>query len=145
MNATEMTEVSPAKRYVLALALIRRRYGKITDDLCDVFCKQMRKVKSRAEERLEHYIKINQQKTDEVLRRFANISDTLESDLSEKERLKIISTVVLSRPDLTEYSRTHAEYGGKHATRFMWNFYSSRRADMFRILEELEFVPTSQD
>ena len=96
LNATEMTEVSPAKRYVLALALLRRRYGKITDDLCDVFCKQMRKVKSRAEEKLEHYIKINQQKTDEVLRRFANISDTLESDLSEKERLEIISTVVLS-------------------------------------------------
>ena len=27
----------------------------------------------------------------------------------------------------------------------MWNFYASRRADMFRILEELEFVSTSQD
>lgn len=145
LNAAAMTEVSPTKRYVLALALVRRRFGKITDDLCDVFCEQMRKVKGKAEEKLENYIKLNQDKTDEVLRRFANISDTLEADLSEKERLKIISSVVLSRPDLTEYSRTHAEYGGKHATRFMWGFYAVRRADMFRILEELEFVSTSQD
>ena len=145
LNAAAMTEVSSTKRYVLALALIRRRFGKITDDLCDVFCKQMRKVRRKAEERLENYIKLNQDKTDEVLRRFAHISDTLEADFSEKERLKIISSVVLSRPDLTEYSRTHTEYGGKHATRFMWDFYAVRRADMFRILEELEFVSTSQD
>lgn len=145
LNAAAMVEVVPAKRYVLALALIRRRFGSITDDLCDVFCKQMRKIKGRAKDKLDNYIKVNQEKTDEVLRRFASISDTLEADHSEEERLKIISSVVLSRPDLTEYSRTHAEYGGKHATRFMWGFYAVRRADMFRILNKLEFVSTSQD
>jgi TnpA family transposase len=145
LNAAVMAEVAPAKRYVLTLALIRRRFSQITDDLCVVFCKQMRKIKAKADEKLENYIKINQEKTDEVLRRFATISDTLEADHSEEERLKIISSVVLSRPDLTEYSRTHAEYGGKHATRFMWDFYAVRRADMFRILSKLEFVSTSQD
>lgn len=145
LNAAVMIEVAPAKRYVLALALIRRRFAQITDDLCDVFCKQIRKVKGKAEERLDSYIKVNQEKTDEVLRRFASISDTLDADHSEEERLKIIRRVVLSRPDLTEYSRTHAEYGGKYATRFMWNFYSVRRADIFRILTKLQFVSTSQD
>jgi len=79
-----MVETASAKRYVLALAFIRRRFSSITDDLCDVFCKQMRKIKGRAEEKLDNYIKINQEKTDEVLLRFASISDTLKADHSEE-------------------------------------------------------------
>lgn len=60
LNAAAMVEIAPAKRYALALALIRSRFGSITDDLCDVFCKQMRKIKGRAKEKLNNYIKVNQ-------------------------------------------------------------------------------------
>lgn len=50
LNAAAMAAVAPVKRYVLTLALIRRRFSQITDDLCVVFCKQMRKIKARADE-----------------------------------------------------------------------------------------------
>ena len=53
---------------------------RVTDDLCDIFCKQMRRVLHSAEEALKTYLTDNQEKTDEILRRFASLEGLLKSD-----------------------------------------------------------------
>ena len=145
LDAASMVGMAVAKRHAVALALIRQRLARVTDDLCDIFCKQMKRVLHAAEEALEKYLTDNQEKTDEILRRFATLEAVLNSKQSAAEQLSGIRQTVTARPDLCEFSRLHAEYGGKNECRFVWHFFKPRRAEMLRILSKLKLATTSQD
>jgi hypothetical protein len=121
LDAASMVNMEPNKRYAVALAVIRQRIARVTDDLCDIFCKQMQRVLHSAEEALKKYLTDNQEKTDEILRRFASLEGLLKSDQPADEQLKGVRQTVMARPDLCEFSRLHAEYGGKNEYRFMWH------------------------
>jgi Domain of unknown function (DUF4158) len=145
LDAASMVDMASAKRYTVALALIRQRLAVVTDDLCNIFCKQMRRVLHNAEEALEKYLADNQEKTDEILRRFAMLETLLTSSQSADEQLKCVRQTVTARPDLCEFSRLHTEYGGKNEFRFIWQFFKPRRTQMLRILNKLKLKSTSQD
>jgi TnpA family transposase len=145
LDAASMVDMAAAKRYTVALALIRQRLAIVTDDLCDIFCKQMRRVEHTAQEALEKYLKDNQEMTDEILRRFAFLETILSSGQPENEQLHSIRQAVTNRPDLCEFSRLHAEYGGKNPFRFMRHYFKPRRAALLQILSKLRWVSTSQD
>jgi len=49
------------------------------------------------------------------------------------------------RNSRSQFSRVHAEYGGKNECRFMWQHFKTRRSDLFHILDKLPMVATSQD
>jgi hypothetical protein len=145
LDAASIVDMAAAKRYAVALALIRQRLAIVIDDLCNIFCRQMKKALHSAEEALEKYLEDNQDKTDEILRRFAMLETLLNSSRSEEEQLKGVRQAVTARPDLCEFSRLHAEYGGKNEFRFVWQFFKPRRAEMLRILSRLKLESTSQD
>lgn len=145
LDAASMVDMAAAKRYTVALALIRHRLAIVTDDLCDIFCKQMRRIEHTAHDALEKYLKDNQEMTDEILRRFAFLETILSSGQPENEQLHSIRQAVTNRPDLCEFSRLHAEYGGKNPFRFMRHYFKPRRAALLRILSKLRWVSTSQD
>ena len=145
LDAASMLDMVAAKRYAVALSLIRQRLACVTDDLCDIFCKQMRRVLHCASDALEKYLADNQEKTDEILRRYATLETLLNSNQSEAEQLDGIRLTVTARPDLCEFSRLHAESGGKNECRFVWHFFKPRRTGMFQILNKLKLVTTSRD
>ncbi|MBU2569093.1 MAG: Tn3 family transposase [Gammaproteobacteria bacterium] len=145
LDAASMMDMVAAKRYAVALSLIRQRLAIVTDDLCNLFCRQMKRALHSAEEALEKYLTDNQEKTDEILRRFAMLETLLNSTQSADEQLKGVRQAVTARPDLCEFSRLHAEYGGKNEFRFVWQFFKPRRAAMLRILSKLKLKSTSQD
>ncbi len=145
LDAASMADLAPQKRYAVALALIWRRLAQTTDDLCTLFCKQMRRITHEAEEALEQYLTDHQEKTDEILRRFATLESLLNSERPPEEQLEGVRHAVMARPDLCEFSRLHSEYGGKHECRFMWPGFRSRRGELLRVLGRLRLVSTSQD
>jgi TnpA family transposase len=145
LNAADMVDLEAKKRYTVTLALIERQQARVIDDLCDVFCKQMMKVQQLANEELENYLIANQDKTDEILRRFAQLDSLLQSDQPMSDQIASARHLVTDRPDLCEFSRVHAEFGGKNECRFMWRHFKTRRVELFRILTKLRFVATSQD
>jgi len=102
-------------------------------------------VQHLADVELEQYLAANQEKTDEILRRFAQLDTLLQTDTSADEQIENVRQLVTARPDLCEFSRVHAEYGGKNECRFMWRHFKNRRGELFRILTKLTFVATSQD
>ena len=69
----------------------------------------------------------------------------LNSTKSGETLLQTVRETVFSRPDLCEFSQIHTEYGGKNECRFMKQIFSTRRAELLRILSKLHFVSTSQD
>ncbi|MFO1432678.1 MAG: DUF4158 domain-containing protein [Candidatus Competibacteraceae bacterium] len=145
LDAASMADLEPNKRYAVTLALISQRLARVTDDLCDIFCKQMRRVTRLAEAALEKYLTNNQEKTDEILRRYATLETLLNSDCPEAEQLQAVRHTVTARPDLCEFSRLHAEHGGKNERRFRWHFFKHRRSELLRILGKIKPVSTSQD
>jgi TnpA family transposase len=145
LDAASMVDMTAAKRYAVALALIRHRLAIVTDDLCDIFCKQMRKIEHTAQDALEKYLKDNQEMTDEILRRFAFLETVLSSGQPENEQLQSVRHAVTNRPDLCEFSRLHAEYGGKNPFRFIRHYFKPKRSALLRILSKLSWVSTSQD
>ena len=145
LDAASMVDMEAKKRYAVALALIERQLARVSDDLCNVFCKQMMKVQHLADAELETYLTANQDKTDEILRRFAKLDTLLQSDQLADDQITSAKQLVTERPDLCEFSRVHAEYGGKNECRFMWQHFKNRRSELFRILTKLRMVATSQD
>jgi TnpA family transposase len=145
LDAASMADMEAKKRYTVTLALIERQLARVTDDLCDVFSKQMIKVQHLADTELEDYLTANQDKTDEILRRFAELDTVLQSAQPMGEQIASARRLVTARPDLCEFSRVHAEYGGKNEARFMWGHFKPKRGELFRILTKLPFVATSQD
>ncbi len=145
LNAADMMRMEPKKRYAVALTLIQWQLARATDDLCDLFCKQMLKVQHLAEAELENYLSANQDKTDEILRRFAQLDTLLQSQISIEDKIISAKQLVSARLDLCEFSRTHAEQGGKNECRFMWRYFKPRRTQLFSILAVLNFMATHQD
>ena len=145
LDAASMADLAPSKRYAVTLAVIRQRLAIVTDDLCDVFCKQMNRVSRIAGEKLQKYLMDSQGKTDEILRRYALLDTLLKSTASDETQLQEVRQTLAARPDLCEFSRLHTEYGGKNECRFMKPIFANRRAELLRILSKLRFVSTSQD
>lgn len=145
LDAASMADMEVKKRYTVSLALIERQLARVIDDLCDMICKQMMKVQHLADAELEDYLTANQDKTDEILRRFAQLDTLLQSDQPLDDQITQARQLVTERPDLCEFSRVHSEFGGKNECRFMWRYFKSRRNQLFSILAKLSFVATSQD
>lgn len=145
LDAASMVDMAAPKRYAVALSLIRFRLARVTDDLCHIFCRQMRRTLHKAQETLDGYLADNQEKTDEVLRRFALLEPLLALGQPDAGQLDSIRQTLMDRPDLFEFSRLHAEHGGKNACRFVWQHFKPRRAQLLRILGKLQMVATTQD
>ena len=145
LDAASMADMEVKKRYAVVLALIERQLARAIDDLCDVFCKQMMRAQHLADAELESYLAVNQDKTDEILRRFAKLETVLQSSQPADDQIASAKQLVTERPDLCEFSRVHAEFGGKNECRFMWQHFKARRSELFRILSKLPMVATSQD
>jgi hypothetical protein len=123
LDAASMADMEEKKRYTVSLALIERQLARVTDDLCDMICKQMMKVQHLADAELEDYLTANQDKTDEILHRFAQLDTLLQSDQPVDDQITQARQLVTDRPDLCEFSRVHSEFGGKNECRFMWRYF----------------------
>ena len=145
LDAASMADLAGSKRYAVTLAVLHHRLGVVTDDLCTIFCKQMSRVSHAAAQALQQYLVDNQAKTDEILRRYASLDAVLKSAEPSQAQLLAVRQTIASRPDLCEFSRLHAEYGGKNECRFMAPVFANRRSELLRILCALQFVSTSQD
>lgn len=44
LDAASMMDMAPPNAAHVALSLIQQRLARVTDDLCDIFCKQMKRV-----------------------------------------------------------------------------------------------------
>ncbi|ORU95097.1 MAG: hypothetical protein A6F70_10725 [Cycloclasticus sp. symbiont of Bathymodiolus heckerae] len=117
LDAASMANMASSKRYAVTLAVIRQRLAIVTDDLCYIFCKQMSRVGRLAEEKLQKYLMDSQSKIDEVLRRYALLDTLLHSEEPDEIQLQDIRQTIIERPDLSEFSRVHTEYGGKNECR----------------------------
>jgi len=145
LDAARIRSMAEKKRCTMVASLIRFSTQCTVDDLCEVMIKKMGNIHHQAKERLEQYLKKNQEKLDEIISKYKEIHDKCTGEGTESEKLSAISAIFDERPDLVEYTNRHLESVAKNHFRFLWPIFKASRAVFFDILSGLKFLSTSED
>jgi hypothetical protein len=107
LDAAELKDITPPKRYTLLLCLTHRDQVQARDDLVEMFCKRMARIQTRAQEALEQ-IRIQHRETTETL--VATLADVLhaveqqamDQDSGDAELGRLVRQAVVGRGDVRE-------------------------------------------
>lgn len=145
LDASDMVTVEEQKRISIAVALIKSKKSKSIDSLIDIFLRQMSSIFYFSKAELDKYLKENQEKNDEIMKKFISVEDIVNESSSNEEKINLISDVYQNSSSLSDYARAHSEHGGKQHIRFMAKFFKKKRKIIFKILESINFLSASQD
>jgi len=145
LDAARIRAISKPKRFALTAALIRFTMARVVDDMCEVMIKKMGKIHNKGKEKLAEFLEENQDTADAIISNYKEIHDLVSSSEPPDQQVSSVKAIFDNSPDLVEYSRHHAIYGGKNYFRFLWPLFKSYRSAYFKILGELQFVSTSSD
>ncbi len=148
LDAAELADYAPAKRYTLLLCLIHRAQARVRDDLAEMFVKRTAIFHKRGREELEQLRARHGEKTAELVSVLSQVLVALDGDQPEDETLSAIRTIVDpqggARQLLDDCEAVIASIGNNHLP-LLWRFYRSHRRTLFRLLEAIELKAASQD
>lgn len=148
LDAAELKDTLPPKRYTLLLCLTHRAQIQARDDLVEMFCKRMARIQTRAKEALEQ-IRIQHRETTETLvATLADVLQVVDQESSDAELGRRVKQAVTSRGDVREQlaaCEAITAYSGDNFLPLLWRFYRSHRQILFRLARTLHFRATTQD
>ncbi len=100
LNAREITELKPSKRYAMAVILIRSQHSKCLDDIAELFLRIIRKMEGTAKAQLKDYLLEHQKQVDELVRCLKDVLFAYQQASSNKQKLSSIETVIGDKTDL---------------------------------------------
>ena len=146
LDANQMKELPEPKRYTLAAASLRQRYGQTLDDLAEIFIKRMRRMHYKAKDALEQYRRESQQRLDELIVKFR---DTLVAHCTEgeiPERFAAVDGVIGKQSQqLLEQCEAHLAFSGNNYLPFLPQFYRSHRSALFQFLDVVPLHASTED
>lgn len=146
LDAARMKEMSDAKRYTLALALLSSQYANTLDDLAEMFIKRVRQLHHKGAEALSDYRRRTQARTDELIDIFLHVLLAYDSEGRITTRFKSMKIVIGDDPQqLIDDCQEHLAYVGNNYFSFLTRFYRAHRAVFFRLLEQLPLCSSTQD
>src|SRR5262249_22450135 len=135
LDAARMQALTPHKRAALAVALLVVQAARALDDLAEMFIKRMMRVHQRGKEALAHYREQHQDHTDRLIDTLREMVTAYQMEGTEGERLAAIGEVLGDRSeDVLHQCEAHQAYAGNNYYPFLWRFYMSHRATLFRLL-----------
>jgi len=102
LDAAELKDVNPPKRYTLLLSLISQTQVHSRDDLSEMFCKRMARIQTRAQETLARIRKQHRQTTEALIDAFADVLGVLDRDPTDAEVGPLIRRAVAQHGDVPE-------------------------------------------
>lgn len=146
LNATEMADLKPNKRYALAVILIRSQHSKALDDVAELLIRMVRSMESHAQTALQQYLLDHQKHIDRLIETFKDVLTAYEQDTSQQQRLASIEGVIGENSGaLIDRCNEHMAYAGNNYFPFMLAPYRQKRALLFNCLSILELKSTSND
>lgn len=136
LNASEMAELKPNKRYALAVILIRAQHAQSLDDAADLFIRLMQNLNNSAQMRLLAFQQERVQKTDMLVGQLRDILGAYQSKGTDTQRVDAIGTTLIAEVDeLLEECEQHLAYAGRNYLPFMLQPYKAVRAQLLNCLE----------
>jgi hypothetical protein len=148
LDAAEVKNVGPAKRYTLLLCLIARVQVQGRDDLAEMFCKRIARIQARAQEELALICERQREATETLVGAFADVLGVLDLDPTDAEAGLLVKQAVARHGDVRELlasCEAIAAYTGDNYLPLMWRFYRSHRSTLFRVARTLRLASTTRD
>lgn len=146
LDVARMRQVEPVKRLTLTVALIHTKAAQVLDDLGNLYCKRLHAVHRKGREALDAYHREHQNRTDTLVRALKDVLAAYQRDGDEGERFRAIRGVVGYRAgELTEQCEAHEAYADNNYVPFLWRYYASHRATLFKLARSLPLRATTQD
>jgi hypothetical protein len=118
----------------------------VLDDLAEMLLKRMASLHKKGKEALAEYHLRNQQRADELVQTLHDLVSAYRREGSAEEKVAAIETLLPDQGEaVLERCEDHMAHAGDNYFPFVWRFYKSHRATLFRLLKSLPVKATTQD
>lgn len=146
LDASEMRAVTPAKRYTLAVLLIRSQLRKSIDDIAEIFIKTVRKLDNDASKRLQQYRLDHAKQVDRLVGQFREVLAVYQTDMPHGNLRDAVGAVLCDTPQtLIEECDELLAYAGDNHYPFMLRPYGIKRSLLYECLDAMQPQTTYQD
>ena len=148
LDAGELKNIRPAKRYVVILALIQRLRARVRDDMAEMFVRRMATIHKRAKDELDDIVVRQRERTEALVAKFDGVLEIVAEDLPDAKLGRKMKRFLVPGDDLEalreECAQIRAWSKGNYFP-LVWKHFRSHRAVIFRLVHALELQPPSRD
>ena len=146
LNAAEMVELKPQKRYALAVIFIRAQHAQSLDDAADLFIRLMQNLENNARQKLLTFQQERVQKTDMLVGQLKDILSAYQLDGTDTQRVEAIRTTLAADVDeLLSECEQHLAYAGRNHLPFLLQPYKMVRAQLLNCIGIASPKASSED
>ncbi len=146
LNAAQIKQVEPSKRYSLVFCLIYIQTANTIDDLAEMLIKRMMLIHRKGKDALERYRKERTNITDKLIITLKDVINAYQKEGTAEEKFSAIDAVLSSKSEnVLENCEAHVAHIGNNYYSFLWNYYKSHRTVFFDILKHIKLFSTNQD
>lgn len=148
LDASEMRKMSPEKRRALLVCLIARAQVTTRDDMADMLIKLMGRIHQRGREALQALHENSRAQTEALVETLAEVVAIADPATSDPEVGKQVRAILAARGGLEQLRETCeavTAYQGQNYLPLLWRFFQPHRRTLWRVVDALECVNTSQD
>ena len=136
LNASEMAELKPQKRYALAVIYIRAQFAQTLDDAADLFMRMLQNLDNQARNKLGEYQQEHQQRTDRLIGQLKEVLLAYQINGTDHQRVEAIgSSLIADADDLVAICDEHMAYAGRNHLPFLIQPYKAVRAQLLNCIE----------
>ena len=140
LDASDMKDLLPAKRYTLILALIRQMRVKARDDVAEMFIRRIGAIHKTAREELQVIQARQRELSEELVATLEQVLEILAENLDDASTGQRVRDLLAPHGNLDQLTMDceaiRVWSGGNHLP-LVWKAFSSWRAAMFRMAKAL--------
>ena len=134
LDAARMMEVEPQKRLTLAVSLLKVQSNRVLDDLAEMFIKRMSIIHQKGKDALAQYHSRNQRRADELVQTLHDLVIAYRTEGSAQDKISAMEVLLADQADvILQRCEDHIAHAGDNYFVFLWRFYKSHRATLFRL------------
>lgn len=146
LDATDLKDLKPAKRYALMIVLVYSQLRKALDDAVDIFIRKLRNLHSTAEENLNQYHLDHRKRTEKLVSQLRDVLRAFQDAQTDQERGAKIAAVIRDEPGrLLAECEEHMSYAGNNYLPFMMASYNAQRPLLLNCLSLLDLASSTSD
>lgn len=150
LDASELNDYTPAKRWTLLACLIRDTQMSTRDDLIEMFLKRIVNIQVKAKEALQRQRLEQQETTEQLLAVLTDLVETAMEDCDQDDATagKHLREVLVKQgghAELLQKCQTVTATASDQYQPFMWQFYTSHRRAIFQLVRSLPIHAATQD
>lgn len=146
LDASELAELVPVKRYALAAIFIRSQYRKTLDDAADLFIRLIQNLENTAQQKLIAYQLEHSKRADALIGQLREILQAYQIEGTDTQRVDAIEGVLVADIGLLMAEcDEHMAYAGRNYLPFLLAPYGALRPLLFNCLEIMGLQAASHD